>query len=322
LAQHQAVEESIPLEQRISQVLFEGMGLPVERLVASWKRSLRQRNLAARTIETYTDSGSQFATWLSSEHKVTDVDAVTRDHVADFITHLLETKSASTASVRFRALQQLFKWLEDEEELAGPNPMAKMRPPLVPEKPVPVLTDKQVKALFAKTAGKDFLDRRDEAILRLFADTGLRLAELANLTVDDLDLDDQLALVMGKGRRPRNVPFGAKSSAALDRYLRMRGRHKRAEEPALWLGPNNRQAMTVNGIGQMVRRRGADAGIPDLHPHMLRHTFAHAWLSEGGNEGDLMRITGWKSRSMVNRYSAADERARKAHRKMALGDRL
>ena len=104
----------------------------------------------------------------------------------------------------------------------------------------------------------------------------------------------------------------------------MRGCHKRAAAPALWLGPNNRQPMTVNGIGQMVRRRGTEAGIPELHPHMLQHTFAHSWLSEGGNEGDLMRLTGWKSRSIVNRYgaSAADERAHKAHCRMALGDKL
>jgi integrase/recombinase XerC len=143
---------------------------------------------------------------------------VTREHVSDFITDLLVKHSASTASVRFRALQQFFTWLVDEEEIAA-SPMAKLRPPKIPEQLTPVLDDAAIRALLKAWAGKDFADLRDTAIMRLFLDTGMRLDELAKLRVDDVDLDyDNTATVLGKGRRPRICPFGAKTAQALDRY--------------------------------------------------------------------------------------------------------
>lgn len=297
--------------------------------VTSFARSMRAANLSPATQRTYLAALGRLADFLAARGMPTDVAAIRREHLEAFMEDQLANWRPATAANRYSGIRPFFAWLVEEGEIRE-SPMARMRKPKLPEYAPPLLSDDELRRVLAACEGPAFADRRDAAIVRTFMSTGARLSELANLrwtpgaeTTNDVDLDlGIIRILSGKGRRERISHLGAKAVKALDRYLRVRHRHPHAADPYLWLGEKGR--MTDSGVAQVLRRRGVAAGVPGLHAHLFRHTYAHEALSAGMQEGEVMALAGWKSREMLSRYakSAERERALTAARRLAIGDRL
>jgi site-specific recombinase XerD len=190
-------------------------------LVREWQHTLESEHKSRKTITSYTESVRALAVFLNGADLLT----VTTDDLRRFIAKLLATRSASTAATRYRCLQQFYAWAV-RDKLIDTSPMATMRPPTVPETPVPVVPVEDLRKLLKACEGRDFLDLRDTALIRLMLEPGgMRRAEIAGLSVDSIDLENDVAVVMGKGRRPRAIPYGHKTGQALTRYLRVRMGH-------------------------------------------------------------------------------------------------
>src|SRR5918997_2028613 len=211
-------------------------------LLRSFARSLRARNRSPKTVSSYLEA----ARLLSEHAHDRGLLVLTRSDIEEFLADQLERHRPTTAAVRFRSLQQFYRWAV-AEELIDTTPMAGLSPQTIPEQPVPVLDEAQLARLLGCMSSRSFDDRRDTAIVRLFLDTGMRLSEMAGLALSDIDLDADVALVLGKGRRPRACPFGDKTGQAIERYLRERSKHRLAKSGQLWIG--GRGDMTDNGIG-------------------------------------------------------------------------
>jgi site-specific recombinase XerD len=288
-------------------------------LLLSWQRAMRAEHKSTATLKTYSGGVAAFLRWCEATSTEPVLDKATAQA---FIAALLDGGAEpATAHARLKALRRFAAWLVDEGEL-NTDPLLGAKPPRVDRKVTPALTDDQLRRLIKACQGKTLRDRRDEAIVRLMAETGLRAGETTALNLDDVNLDDGLVIVRrGKGGNGRVVPFSAQTAAALDRYIRARRQHRLANSGKLWVGAGGK-TFGYSGLDGTLKDRAAAAGIAGFHLHLLRHTAATRWLRAGGSEGGLMAVAGWSSRSMLDRYTAASasERAAAEARGLNLGE--
>lgn len=293
--------------------------LDVSVLLDSWLLHLRAERKSPATLKVYGDGVRRFLSWADQAGVPATLD---RPTVNAFTSALLDAGAEpATARARQLSLRRFSAWLAEEGEQDA-DALLTLKPPKLDTKVTPSLTADELRSLVKACAGTELRDRRDEAIVRLMTETGIRAGELVSLTVADVDLTrGSVAVRRGKGGKGRLVPFGPQTGRALDRYLRVRRAHSLADTARLWLGDRGK-GFSYYGLHAALRYRAGLAGLTDFHPHVLRHTAAARWLAAGGSEGGLMAVAGWSRRDMIDRYTAhtASDRAADEARGLNLGD--
>jgi integrase/recombinase XerD len=296
-----------------------------ELLAQSWQIALRAERKSPATLKTYGDGVRQYLAWCAEN----DSEPMARSSLNLFTNYVLDSgAAAATARSRQLGVRRFTAWLAEEGEIPA-DPFLGIKSPKLDEKIVEPLTDMELKAMLKAcippkdaTPAEAMRHRRDEAMIRLMLESGMRAGEVVALQVTDVDLAGGVATVTrGKGGKGRVVPFGSEVALALDRYLRLRRSHRLAAKTDLWLGDRGK-GFSYDALHKTLRMRADQAGVVGFHPHKLRHTAAHRWLAAGGSEGGLMAVAGWTRPDMLMRYTKAQASARAADeaRKLNLGE--
>ncbi len=296
------------------------------------------RNLKPKTVSFYRQQLGPFVAFCA-EHGVGDVGGVTAPLIRLYIVGL-QGRGLSESSVHAgaRSVRAWFNFLEFEDVLPGKNPVRRVRMPRRDRRILPALSLSEVQALLSacdamvcgdRGHGRHVVDRptatRDRAVLLLLVDTGLRASEVCGLRWWDVDLARGVLWVRaGKGGRDRVGFIGARCRAALTAW--------RAESPAasdadhVFQNAATRHgagALTYNGLKLLLRRLGAAAGVPGVHAHALRRTFAVELLRSGCDTWRVARLLGHGDLQSVQQYlPLLQDDLAAAHRAGSPGDRL
>ena len=276
-----------------------------------------ERNVSAHTLRNYESDLQQFLDYLSppnekgkgkkrAQPNIKEIDHITiREWLATLHS---DHKNKSSIARKLAALRTFFQFLV-REGVVEANPAKLVATPRK-EKKLPVHLSVEDAVRFIETPDPDTdFGKRDRAILELLYATGIRVSELAQLDMRDIDFNNKLLRVFGKRRKERIVPFGDPAAKALRQYLAVRDKFlmnapvtKRDAQPLILNYQGTR--ITTRSVGRLVEKYiRMCAGIHDISPHALRHSFATHLLDSGADLRDIQALLGHARLSTTQVYT-------------------
>jgi site-specific recombinase XerD len=248
--------------------------------------SLSGRNLSIHTATAYRTDLIQFLTWLAeNDFTVTSPEKITRTHILDYLSHLADLSRSGVTRVRkLAAIKEYCKFLVAEGTLPSSPVENIIRPKQERKQRVFLRVDEYMRLLNAAVGNS-----RDYAILQLFLQTGIRVSELVGLSLNDIDLDEGIMLINGKGNKQRTIYLEKKANQAIRAYL---GARPRSADQHVFLNYQGTH-FSVQGVSDIVEKYRKLAGITkQFSCHSLRHTCATYKASKGYTAVELQDLLG------------------------------
>ena len=246
----------------------------------------------------------------------------THQHILPFFSHLQQQNlSPSTYHTLFRGIRVFTRFLHQEEYVEKEIRLPKVKQPHTTISP---LTPAQMRKVLHSFNSNTYLGLRNYTIVRLFLDTGMRLGELSQLQLTDVNLEDGFVLVHGKGGKDRYVPIGRSTIKCLWKYIKTRATIEDFQTSSLFLTEQGKP-LTSRAIQLAFKRlhKKIDLDGVRLSPHTLRHSFALAYIENGGDPFSLQRILGHTNQETTSKYvNMARTNVKSQHSKYSPGERL
>ena len=276
---------------------------------------LFEKGLTDQTVSSYQNDLDVYLSFLQDKN-VFLVKDITSDHIKEFLKIRGDSESTSTVAHNLTVIKNFHKYLIKENIVKEDVSLFISRPKL--QKRLPrALTVEEVDLLLDITLNTPF-DYRNKAMLELMYGAGLRVSELVSLTLNQIDLENGLIRIMGKGRKEREIPIGEYGVYYLKLYLEHRGMliKNHRKEDALFLNNHGKQ-ITRQGFFKILKQLLLDKGLnPDVSPHTLRHSFATHLLSHGADLRSIQEMLGHSDISTTKIYThVSDEKVEADYKK-------